>query len=52
MNVMEAWERGLSGRGVVISILDDGIEREHPELRENYVSFSLKDLEMNVCNFR
>ncbi|XP_077988454.1 furin-like protease kpc-1 [Glandiceps talaboti] len=36
MNIEEAWKKGYSGRGVVVSILDDGIERDHPDLRQNY----------------
>ena len=38
MNVINCWKRGYSGKGVVISILDDGIQRDHPELALNYVS--------------
>lgn len=38
MNVERAWEQNITGRGAVISILDDGIEYTHPDLKENYVS--------------
>ena len=38
MNVVEAWERGYTGKGVVVTILDDGIERTHTDLMANYVS--------------
>ena len=38
MNVELAWEQDIIGRGVVISILDDGLEHTHPDLRDNYVS--------------
>lgn len=37
MNVLAAWQRGFTGRNVVVSILDDGIERTHPDLSQNYV---------------
>lgn len=37
MNIMAAWQRGYTGKNVVISILDDGIERNHPDLAQNYV---------------
>jgi len=37
MNVIPAWKRGYTGRGVVVSILDDGIEKDHPDLKRNYV---------------
>lgn len=38
MNIAAAWRRGYTGKGVVVSVLDDGIEREHPDLKSNYVS--------------
>lgn len=38
LNVLGAWRRGYTGKGVVVSVLDDGIERQHPDLRPNYVS--------------
>ena len=37
MNVIPAWINGYTGRGVVVSILDDGIEKDHPDLKRNYV---------------
>ncbi|KAK1157158.1 proprotein convertase subtilisin/kexin type 4-like [Acipenser oxyrinchus oxyrinchus] len=36
LNVLSAWERGYSGRGVVVTVLDDGIEKNHPDLAANY----------------
>lgn len=33
-----AWKRGYTGKNVVVTILDDGIERNHPDLAPNYVS--------------
>lgn len=38
MNVQDAWSMGFTGKGVVVTILDDGIERNHPDLKANYVS--------------
>ena len=38
MNVQAAWRRGYTGKNVVVTILDDGIERNHPDLVDNYVS--------------
>lgn len=37
MNVMGAWEQGVTGKRVVVTILDDGIEKDHPDLMDNYV---------------
>ncbi|XP_043536424.1 furin (paired basic amino acid cleaving enzyme) a isoform X2 [Chiloscyllium plagiosum] len=36
LNVKEAWKQGYTGKGVVVSILDDGIEKNHPDLSANY----------------
>ena len=38
MNVQEAWAEGITGRGIVVTILDDGLEKNHPDLYKNYVS--------------
>lgn len=37
MNVKGAWSKGVTGKDVVITILDDGIERTHDDLKDNYV---------------
>lgn len=42
LNVKEAWKQGVTGQGVVVSILDDGIEKNHPDLERNYVSLERK----------
>ncbi|XP_074599820.1 proprotein convertase subtilisin/kexin type 4-like isoform X3 [Brevipalpus obovatus] len=36
MNVQKVWEMNITGRGVVVTILDDGLEGDHPDLIENY----------------
>jgi len=36
MNVQGAWLAGYTGKGVVVTILDDGIERGNPDLVKNY----------------
>ncbi|XP_076175003.1 furin-like protease 1 isoform X1 [Ptiloglossa arizonensis] len=36
MNVQEAWAEGITGRGIVVTILDDGLEKDHPDLCKNY----------------
>ncbi|XP_046966710.1 furin-like protease 1 isoform X3 [Vanessa cardui] len=36
MNVIPAWREGITGRGVVVTILDDGLETDHPDLVANY----------------
>uniref|UniRef100_H3AF55 Proprotein convertase subtilisin/kexin type 4 n=1 Tax=Latimeria chalumnae TaxID=7897 RepID=H3AF55_LATCH len=36
LNVRSAWKKGYTGDGVVVTILDDGIEKNHPDLSANY----------------
>lgn len=40
----EAWAQGYTGRGIVVSILDDGIEKNHPDLAGNYVRRSGREV--------
>lgn len=44
MNVREAWLMGYAGRNVSISILDDGIQRDHPDLVLNYDPLASTDI--------
>jgi len=39
MRVEQAWKLGYSGKGIVVTILDDGIQKDHPDLAKNYVNF-------------
>ncbi|MDW8207409.1 MAG: S8 family serine peptidase [Chloroherpetonaceae bacterium] len=34
--VMGAWQRDLTGQGVVIGIVDDGVQADHPDLRDAF----------------
>ncbi|XP_069337038.1 proprotein convertase subtilisin/kexin type 4 isoform X5 [Eulemur rufifrons] len=36
LNILQVWSQGLTGQGVVVSVLDDGIEKDHPDLWANY----------------
>lgn len=42
LNVRSAWQNGYTGKQVIVTILDDGIERDHPDLVGNYVSTLLQ----------
>ncbi|KRX90179.1 Furin [Trichinella pseudospiralis] len=45
-NVREAWELGYTGKNVVVTILDDGLEWTHPDIEPNYdpkASFDLNE---------
>lgn len=47
MNVAPAWQKGYTGRGVVVSILDDGIQTNHPDLAQNYDPIASTDINGN-----
>ncbi|XP_035019066.1 proprotein convertase subtilisin/kexin type 6 [Hippoglossus stenolepis] len=47
MNIVSAWQRGYTGRNVVVTILDDGIERNHPDLAPNYDHLASYDVNGN-----
>ncbi|XP_055850087.1 furin-like protease 1 [Episyrphus balteatus] len=36
MNVIPAWKEGITGKGVVVTILDDGLESDHPDIDANF----------------
>lgn len=36
LNVIPAWRDGYTGRGIVIGVVDDGLQKDHPDLESNY----------------
>ena len=47
MNVQDAWAQGISGKGISVTILDDGIERTNPDLVANYDPMASYDINQN-----
>lgn len=37
-NVLDVWKMGLTGKGIVVAVVDQGLEKNHRELKQNYVS--------------
>lgn len=37
MNIAEVWQQGITGKGVVVAVVDDGIQQSHPDLKDNFV---------------
>ncbi|KAF8367050.1 kpc-1 [Pristionchus pacificus] len=35
-NIQEAWDLGYTGKDIVVTILDDGLEWNHPDIAPNY----------------
>jgi subtilisin family serine protease len=44
LHVLPLYKMGVTGRGVRVAVLDDGIEYTHDDIRENYVSFCFYSL--------
>ena len=42
--VYDVWQMGYTGKGVVLSVLDDGMDHTHPELEDNYDPKASTDL--------
>jgi len=36
LNVDEAWSLGYTGKGIIIGIIDDGVEYDHEDLKNNF----------------
>jgi hypothetical protein len=52
LNVLPAWERGVNGDGVLVAIVDDGMQADHPDLVAQFnteVSWSVVDNSANVA---
>ena len=47
MRVLDAWAAGFTGKNVTVSILDDGVEYSHPDLRDNYNAAASTDINDN-----
>lgn len=38
INVTGVWERNVTGQGVTVVVVDDGVEHTHLDIQPNYVS--------------
>lgn len=38
INVTGVWERNITGQGVTVVVVDDGVEHTHLDIQSNYVS--------------
>ncbi|XP_078354915.1 uncharacterized protein LOC144639494 isoform X2 [Oculina patagonica] len=36
MNVKSAWQAGYTGKGVLVAVVDDGVNMNHPDLQPNF----------------
>lgn len=38
LTLIQKIDQGYTGKGVTVTVLDDGIDHTHPDLKKNYVS--------------
>lgn len=50
MNVGAVWRMGITGKNVVLTILDDGVQADHPDLIRNYDKKASYDINSNDDN--
>lgn len=48
VNIMPAWAANWTGSGVIIGIVDDGLETAHPDLAPGYLAVESWNFETNV----
>ena len=44
LNVDKVWRKGITGKGIVVAVVDDGVAEDHNDLKDNYVSFTRIDI--------
>jgi len=37
---MSVWEAGCKGEGILVAVVDDGVDGSHPDLSPNYVIYN------------
>lgn len=47
INVTGVWENNITGRGIVVSVIDDGVEWTNPDILDNYSSEGSWDINSN-----
>ena len=47
LHVIGAWKQGITGKGVTVTILDDGLQHDHEDIKANYDPLSSYDLNDN-----
>lgn len=47
LNVIDVWNQNITGNGIVVTILDDGLEHNHTDIKKNYDPKASFDLNSN-----
>lgn len=44
MNIDKVWQHGVTGKGIVVAVVDDGLQQSHPDLKDNFDPLASLDL--------
>ena len=47
LNLMPVWKDGITGKGVVVCLIDDGVDYKHRDLKDSFVRIIY--IEMIIC---
>uniref|UniRef100_A0A1X7TFY6 Peptidase S8/S53 domain-containing protein n=1 Tax=Amphimedon queenslandica TaxID=400682 RepID=A0A1X7TFY6_AMPQE len=50
LNAEPAWIQGYTGNGILVGVVDDGVQHNHTDLRNNYVSASSYNFNENISD--
>lgn len=48
MNVKPAWQAGYTGQGILVAVVDDGVDKDHPDLVQSFVSLQFSFFYSNL----
>lgn len=56
IHIEPVWEKGITGQGIIIGIVDDGLQYKHPDIADNYradlsYDFNDRDSDPNAGNY-
>lgn len=54
MNVKSAWQAGYTGQGILVAVVDDGVDKDHPDLVQSFNSVASYDVlsDQNIYSTR
>lgn len=50
--MIDVWKRNVTGQGVVVAVVDEGFDPEHPEIKDNYVSHTVFSIKLHIIHIR